>query len=666
MKTISRWILIFCVSVLTACQPATTPTPASPPTAQPTTPPTQPPTSQPAPTLEEIAFIEPLEASITLGEEIIENGIRLDHGGDVDTVAVQINGIAALQSGNGTTLESPDGNNTPDFFLQFNLDDNLMFAGQPTRHVRVEVDYLDQGTDSFSLQYDAGPAPGFDGRFSGGGGVAKTDSGEFKTAVFNLCDAYFANRDNGADFRISDDGNGAVIVREVRVIGLESGITTWVVDDYSADPWDDLPDSDAIQAVLDSTCNGDTIVFTSGVNIDGYQGYLIDKTLFLTGMTAKHDLTFTASDPDNHALLRATPDLKGFVVHLYARSRFHPNKNIYNIDFGHIDVHGGRDVRVCMGPDGNSDGIDDNWGSWLPECESFGDPWCTSGNISFCNPWENVVIHDLVSQQGECGSGLGYFAEGGTGNVIRNVTIHTVGDHVHAAGCANTDDDGDYGSWSDGMTVEGDNLLITNNLVINPSDIGIVSFGGKNMIISNNVIKITPGNYGAFAAIALHPWASGDASGVQIIGNTIINEGDSNCGGLHAGINIGSHMWGGGCVQQSSSGAYGNPTCSLNPDPSEVVPCSGGTCQVWLVVPEGETFIMKDNSVTGAHINYLVGGFLIKGQFIDENNISFSPRKSDWELAHLGCHDIIWGPLDKVAHNPTLPGYTDLYVLCER
>jgi hypothetical protein len=75
---------------------------------------------------------------------------------------------------------------------------------------------------------------------------------------------------------------------------------------------------------------------------------------------------------------------------------------------------------------------------------------------------------------------------------------------------------------------------------------------------------------------------------------------------------------------------------------------------------------MKDNSVTGAHINYLIQGFLIQGQFIDENNISLSPRQSDWEAARLGCNGITWGPLDKVAHNPTLPGYTDLIVHCER
>jgi len=113
-------------------------------------------------------------------------------------------------------------------------------------------------------------------------------------------------------------------------------------------------------------------------------------------------------------------------------------------------------------------------------------------------------------------------------------------------------------------------------------------------------------------------------------------------------------------------GNYGNPVCSAEPDPAEVVRCSGETCQLWLVLPEGKTFTLKDNSVSGAHVNYLIEGFLIKGQFIDENNISLEPRQSDWDAARFGCEGITWGPTDKVAHHPSLPGYTDIRIHCER
>jgi hypothetical protein len=75
---------------------------------------------------------------------------------------------------------------------------------------------------------------------------------------------------------------------------------------------------------------------------------------------------------------------------------------------------------------------------------------------------------------------------------------------------------------------------------------------------------------------------------------------------------------------------------------------------------------LKDNTVTGAHINYLIEGFEILGVFIDENNVSETPRRSDWQAARTGCDGITWGALDKVAHHPSLPGWTDLGVHCER
>ncbi|MBU1935317.1 hypothetical protein KKF04_04635 [Patescibacteria group bacterium] len=659
MKSFSVLFFFLFVSAISACQPENSITLEVSPTKNPTL--------SPFPTVENAIEAEPLALTITLSNPPSTRGIVLDTGGDVDTVMVEIDGVGMHQSGNGEVLSSTDGNHDADSYLQFNVNDNEMFAGSPSTHIQIEVDYLDQGTDTFMLEYDANPTSLSKGVFTNGGAVRKTDSGEIRTATFNLCDAYFANRDNGADFRIGDNLDGAEIIREVRVTGLTVGeISSIIVDDFGANPFDDQTDSDAIQQALDSSCSGDTIVFTSGVNTDGYQGYLVDQTLFLTGFSAKHDLTFTASDPQNHALLRASKELKGYVVRLYARSRFSTNGNIYNIDYGFIDVHGGRDVRVCMGTDQIDNGIGDNWGSWLPECTQPGDPWCSPGNLAFDGGSKGINAHDFTSKQGECGTGLAFFVGDGPDNIIQNVTIDTVGDHVHVKGCKNTDDDGDYGGWSDGMTVEGRNIQIINNTIINPSDIGIVLFGGKGTIIANNIIKITEGNYGAFGAIAFHPWIDADASGIQITGNIIVNEGDNDCGGLHTGINIGPHMWGGACVNDPATGTYGNPSCSADPNPDQTGLCLDDVCQVWLMLPKGETFTLRDNTITGAHINYLIEGFIIKGQFIDENNVSLSPRQSDWEAARLGCEGLTWGPLGKVAHNPSLSGYIDLKIHCER
>ncbi len=654
---------ILLVFVLGACGTQTTPTSITLPPMVTITP-----TSVPMPSL-----------SITLGETNNSQGITLDSGGDVDTKVVSVGNPAqaARESGNNTVLPSSDGNSTPDSYIQFNVDDKQLYGGKPTSHVRVEVDYFDQGKDTFTLQYDAQS-----GRFAGGGSVAKTNTKTFKTAAFNLCDANFANSDNGADFRISDNGDGAEIISAVRVIGLPpSSAQTVKVDDFGANPFDDKPDSDAIQAALDSTCSGDTVVFTSGVNDPNYKGYLIDKTIFLTGSSAKHDMTFTSSDPNNHALLHATADLKGYVVRLYARSRFSNGGDIDNIDFGNIDVNGGRDVRVCSGPDGSQNGKGDNWGSWLPECSQADDPWCDAGGIAMdggynqfdatqnyqSNPsdWTTgIKVHDVVDSQVECGSALAFFSAGGT---IQNVTIDTAGDHVHDAGCAYTDNDGDKGGWSDGITLFGPAQTVKDNTIINPSDVGIVFFGGKNTIISNNTVKVTQGNYGAFTGIAVHPWTLGDVSGTQVIGNQVTSQGDTKCGGIHAGINLGPQMWGGACVTAVGQAIYGNNgSCSTHPSQDQVAACAAGKCQLWAYLPAGGTFTLKDNTVTGAQINYLIDGFDILGTFVDENNVSQSPQLSDWYAAKHGCNGVTWGALDKVAVNPSLPGYTDVLIQCER
>ena len=617
--------------------------------------------------------------SITLGSINISHGISLDQGGDVDTVVASKGSppIETRGSGNGTALPATDRNTIPDYYIQFNVDDSQLLAGNPTSHVRVEVDYFDGGTDSFSLQYD-----GLAGTFLEGGSVVKTNTNTFKTAKFNLCDAYFGNRDNGADFRIGDDGNGAEFVRAVRVIGLaSSGPQTLRVDNFGANPFDNNPDSDAIQAALDSTCSGDTVLFTSGISLPSYKGYLIDKTLFLTGTSAKQNLTFASSDPNNHSLLSATSALKGYVVRLFARSRFWDSGRIDNINFGNIDIDGGRSLRKCLGADNSANGIDDNWGSWLPECSVADDPWCHAGNIGMDggyvwddatqnyqgNPsaWSTgIVVHDLVDQQGECGSALTFFSAAGT---IHNVTINTAGDHVHVPGCALTDADGDQGGWSDGITLFGPGQTVTNNTIINPSDVGIVFFGGKDTVISNNTVQITAGNYGAFAGIAVHPWIFGDVGGMQVNGNQITSAGDSTCGGLHAGLNLGPQMWSAGCVASSSAAMYGNSgACSLDPSPAMVAPCTGGACQIWAYLPSSSTFTMNNNAVTGAQINYLVDGFDILGSFTDTNNASTTPRISDWQAAKSGCQGVTWGTLDKVAHALSLPGYTDLIIHCER
>ena len=432
--------------------------------------------------------------------------------------------------------------------------------------------------------------------------------------------------------------------------------------------------------------SGDTITFTSPGDSSNYTGYLIDKTLFLVATNYKHDLTFTSTDPDHHAILQATADLLGFVVRLWARSQVDWAGAIDNITISHLDIDGGQDVRVCYGPDNIDDGRNDNWGCWLPECSESGDPWCSpgglamSGAVDYLDPdsdyqtnhdrWSTGIIVDEVHISNvECATALSF--EGAAG-IIRNSTIEYAGDHVHIPGCSSPDPDEGLGDWSDGITFIGPGHLITGNTIINASDVGIVHFGGVDTIISNNTIRATEGNYGMFAAIAIHPWHIGNISGGEVSGNVVTSEADMTCGGIHAGINIGTHMWNLGCTGSAWPSARGTPNiCVSEPEqPMGQMCIEGEPCQQWAYVAEGKAFTLKDNFVSGAQINYLVEGLDLMGAFIDINNVSEAPRMTDWEFSKFGCeHDGFmdyWDTFDFVAHHPSLNGWKDQRIHCER
>jgi len=454
------------------------------------------------------------------------------------------------------------------------------------------------------------------------------------------------------------------------------------VDSCGANPWDDQPDSDAIQQCVNKAQTGDTVLFTSGVSQPDYQGYLIDKTIFLVMNSVKSDLLFTATDPDDRALLQATDDLKGYVVNLVARSSVPNYGKVDNVTVSHLQIDGNRENRKCFGSDEIPNGKDDSWGSWLWQECSHG--LCDPGTLSMCgasdlsdidqnfegNPdaWSTgLVVDDVHILNTECASALPFCAANST---IKNSLIDTAGDKVLNPFCQSTDPDEPGGDWADGITFEGPNNTIINNTVIDASDVGIVFFGGKDTVISNNTVVASEGNHGMFAAIAIHPWGWGDVSGLKIINNTVLNEASLSCGGIHAGINIGTHMWNGGCVGAADKVAVGNPNhCSAEPSQPDGTPCLlGEPCQIWAYVAPGKSLILQDNQVTGAQINYLVEGLDLAGEFIDSGNVSLEPRYTDW-VGDAGCGmggmNDRWGVHDFIAHHPTLPGWTDKRVHCE-
>ncbi len=98
----------------------------------------------------------------------------------------------------------------PDMF--FAVEDAYLFDNA-TLPVTVTVIYLDAGRDTWELQYDAVGDPA-----KSAGVVTKTNSNQWREAVFTLPDARFSNQHAGYDFRIRSRGDGDEHVSFVEVV----------------------------------------------------------------------------------------------------------------------------------------------------------------------------------------------------------------------------------------------------------------------------------------------------------------------------------------------------------------------------------------------------------------------------------------------------------------
>jgi len=174
---------------------------------------------------EEAAFLQE-PGVVVFNAQNMDGGLslRLNEDVDVEVVTASENQETAWRTGNGEVLPDVDGNGEGDYFIMFDVDNDFLFEiPDPALQVQIEVDYLDEGTDSFQLQYDADSGGPFgDGRYREVEAIHKTDSGEIKTAVFKLDNVFFGDRlgpaDGPGDIRIFDNHDGAetflgVIVR---------------------------------------------------------------------------------------------------------------------------------------------------------------------------------------------------------------------------------------------------------------------------------------------------------------------------------------------------------------------------------------------------------------------------------------------------------------------
>ena len=163
-------------------------------------------------------------ASAVLGETNDERGLDQFDEADGRTTPVSVAGRGARATGPG---DDPSWGR----YMYFRLDDAVANDGYYV--ARIEVEYLDEGTQGFGLQYDSNDCTAtLNGAYDNAGDVQRTGSGEWRTATFELPDARFANRQNGgADFRLSA-GSSALTVHRV---------TLTIVEDRSPQPPEPAP-----------------------------------------------------------------------------------------------------------------------------------------------------------------------------------------------------------------------------------------------------------------------------------------------------------------------------------------------------------------------------------------------------------------------------------------
>jgi hypothetical protein len=135
-------------------------------------------------------------ASVVLGTTNTDNGLAQVDGPDGRTAPVVAGGLS------GRTNAAEDQPAYP-HNIYFQVDDSVAYNGSYVAQVSVE--YYDQGTNQFMLQYDSTDCSvALSGAYKSAGTVTKTNTGTWKTATFSLPDTHFANRENNtADFRLA-------------------------------------------------------------------------------------------------------------------------------------------------------------------------------------------------------------------------------------------------------------------------------------------------------------------------------------------------------------------------------------------------------------------------------------------------------------------------------
>ena len=152
-------------------------------------------------------------ATVVLGDPNDEQGLDQFDEGDGRTRAVTVAGRSARETAPG---DDPSWGR----YMYFRLADEIANDGYYV--ARLEVEYLDEGTQGIGLQYDSNDCTAtLSGAYDSAPDVQRTGTGTWKTATFELPDGRFANRENGGgDFRLSA-GSSTLTVHRVTLTIVE-------------------------------------------------------------------------------------------------------------------------------------------------------------------------------------------------------------------------------------------------------------------------------------------------------------------------------------------------------------------------------------------------------------------------------------------------------------
>jgi parallel beta-helix repeat protein len=283
-----------------------------------------------------------------------------------------------------------------------------------------------------------------------------------------------------------------VVIQVVQTVTLCPGVQ--VVADGATDA------GPGIQQCINNTPSGGTLQIPAGTYGIGTQ-VVINRAMTLR--TSGTSGSTQSCEAIACAVLKALPSFNvnggGFLV----------TENLSDVTIDHIVIDGNRSARLGS--------------TAASQCAAGNNRWGFNARMSsctFCRFTYNVSRNTL------CGTALEF---SGNDAVISNNTLRNNGQNSQ------------NNMWSDGITIHfSDRANVTNNTIVDSSDVALILGGGRNALVANNTIsQPTQVTFAGLMLDNFNGGTPGDFTNAIVTGNTI-NCGAQNC---HFGINLGPHPW---------------------------------------------------------------------------------------------------------------------------